>query len=249
MKTWALRHIVRLRPHSSILKKLIKKQKNKPADTGNALFLILIAVALFAALSYAITQSGRGGGTINKEQAVISAAQITQFPASVRNVVTRMIITGTTADNLDFDTSATGEGAVFAPDGGGGVYLEPPANIGNAYGGTTGATAGTWGFKDVSDATLGFYVMDVGTNTDVSGRDVFAYLHDISLAVCQQINKGLSLNTDPSTYATAIDYSVGGGEGTATYTGGGVIDGAAGEPFLCYMNDTVYDYYHTLIEQ
>lgn len=234
-------------------------------QSGNALFLILIAVALFAALSYAITQSGRGGGTINKEQAVISAAQITQFPASVRNIVTRMIITGTVATDLDFDTSATGVNAVFAPEGGGGVYIAPPANIGNAYGGATGATAGTWGFKDVSDATLGYYIDGIGTNTDVTGRDAFAYLHDISLAVCQQINRGLGIKV-PDGVATAglyngdgLDYTLGGGKGSATYAGGGntmylreyVTNTVFFEPFACVFNSgpDMYDYYHTLLEQ
>lgn len=228
---------------------------------GNALFLILIAVALFAALSYAITQSGRGGGTISKEQALISSAQITQFPAGIRTVVNRMIITGTAIDDIDFDTAATGAGAVFdSAAGGGATYINPPNNIGNAYGGPLGATASTWGFKDIKDATLGYYIKDIGTNTDVTGRDAFAYLHGISQAVCEQINKGLGLAPQP-TETYAVNFGMGAGKGAATYNdGSNVFDGSAAgflnpaPAFACVWTDRSgagdeFDYYHALIEQ
>ena len=66
--------------------------------SGNALFLILIAVALFAALSYAVTNPGRGGGGIDKEQAQIDAAVNDQCNASVDAGRMRLTIIGDCVD-------------------------------------------------------------------------------------------------------------------------------------------------------
>ena len=224
-------------------------------QSGNALFLILIAVALFAALSYATTQSGRGGGALGKEQAIITAGQITQFPAIIRTYVTRMVAMGTQTSAVDFDPAATGDGAVFDPAGGGSTYLRPPSAIGNAYGGPTGTDANTWGFKDVKDATLGYYITGIGTDTDVTGRDAFAYLHDISKAVCQQIDKGLGLTINVDDDYILIDYTLGGGKGLATYTeNSNAMFLLPGQPYACIKTGgdgaaARYAYYHALIEQ
>jgi len=247
----------------------MKSLKYRASEKGNALFLILIAVALFAALSYAVTRSGSSGGSIDRETAMIAASQITQYPASLDTTITRMIITGTDVSKIHFgmDTNPSdgvkeNEGNVFHPDGGASTRSSPPANIGNARG--TYPNIGvlsnnTWGFKDLTSSTYGYYIYDIGSNDLTSGREAFAFLSDISKGVCEQINKGLNLSYNPiPSQSDAVDYTLNNGLGAAAaavQTGSSNTFGALeGEPFACIQmgsdsTTAYYDYYHALIEQ
>jgi hypothetical protein len=225
-------------------------------ERGNALFLILIAVALFAALSYAVTQSGRGSGTIDKEQGLISASQITQFPAAVRTGVTRMVITGTAAGALTFSPSDTTSVGVFSASGGGVVSQKPP---------TAGVTSTAWRFKTAPTDDTGWFISGIGTDT-ASGKDIFALLDNVSIGVCNNINRGLGLtNSSPRNEATVVTLTST-NEGTPTQTGGGAntdVGTAAAtftwyahalatdvQPFACVQNGvSTYMYYHALVER
>ncbi len=86
-------------------------------QSGNALFLILIAVALFAALSYAVTQSGRGGGSIDREQASLRAAQVVQYMGLVKNSVDKLgLVGGCDTSQLSFANDSDGDGNFYDTD-------------------------------------------------------------------------------------------------------------------------------------
>jgi hypothetical protein len=212
------------------------------ASRGNALFLILIAVALFAALSYAITQSGRGSGSIDKENALIASSQLTQYPAALRTAITRMVITGTAVTALTFDTADTSANGVFSTNGGGSISQTPPSS--------SGATI--WHYISAPSATNGWFVEGIGT----TAPEVIAYATGLNLATCTAINRGLGFaTTAPQTQATAVTFPTG-SEGLPTQApsnakaAGNTFSANTNQPFACYNNgSSVYVYYHTLVEQ
>lgn len=160
--------------------------------SGNALFLILIAVALFAALSYAITQSGRGGGGIDREQAELLAAQMLQISTNTSQGLQRFMLThGYAIEEIDFhieDKSRSNPNAnctsdacnLFHPDGGGITVPDMPSNI-----------------FDLSlpySCAAGYYIMVAsieGVGTDLP-EILFTYC-GIRTEICRAINRGTGI--------------------------------------------------------
>lgn len=231
---------------------------NKSEERGNVLFLILIAVALFAALSYAVTQSTRGGGEgANSETNLVNSAQITQYPATVRTSIIRMAIRGVDFEDFefnppaDFDDCTRDEACAFHPDGGGATYVTAPAAV------MADGDPGTWHFN------INFEIANIGISeaTNIDGNEVIAFLPGISRGLCERINDELGITGDTGAgsdlsaiYELDMDdsYSLPATETILGVAGTSTV-GLLGQPFGCFQNnagsDGEYVYYHVLLER
>ena len=236
----------------------------KAGEKGNVLFLILIAVALFAALSYAVTQSTRsGGGSADRERSILSSASLTQGPTALRTSLIRMVLGGTDVSNMRFnapaDFGSVDEGdLVFHPNGGGAVFQRAPADV------MLSGDLGTWFYNP------NFNIPEIGLDTASTGNDIIAFLPGINQAVCSQLNDEFSIDAtgcttplngnipllttasdetqveenyeDTDTFPTTTETLE--GEGCAALTG---------QPSGCfYFNDAgtpVYVFYSVLLER
>jgi len=203
----------------------------KASERGNVLFLILIAVALFAALSYVVTQSTRsGGGSTEREQNILSSAQMTQYPTALRTAIIRMILSGVSAEELLFNDPSAFSGVstnllVFHPQGGGAVFQEAPLEL------MAGGAIGQWNFN------ADFEVPGIGID-GAGGNDLIAFLRNISVGICRQTNEELGLApADFSTGCATAAAATGGvpamansltNIGNNRVTSGAVFPGTAG---------------------
>ena len=178
---------------------------------GNVLFLILIAVALFAALSYAVTQSSRSGGDASRETNILNAAQLTQYPTSIRTAVLRLVIDGFQDTNILYaapDVIVAGSASepfqVFATIGGGAIHQNAPTEM-MQVGGIN--EAGEWFIN------MDFEVPELGRTSvpGLAGNELIAFLPGITESVCSRINLEARIITNPTTPNPQITPSLLGG--------------------------------------
>lgn len=166
-------------------------QFERRSEKGNVLFLILIAVALFAALSYVVTQSTRsGGGSTEREKNILSSAQMTQYPTALRTAIIRQVLGGVAVENILFNDPANfgGESVnllVFHPSGGGATYQAAPADLSSS-----GNSALNWTYNGEFD------VPGIGLDGG-GGNDLIAFLPGVSSGICRQVNEELGINVSP----------------------------------------------------
>ncbi len=223
----------------------------RTGESGNVLFLILIAVVLFAALSYAVTQSSRSGaGSAANETSSLNAAQITQYPAAVRTAVVRMMVNGTDVTELEFnppvdfaDLTSASVG-VFHPSGGGATYVTAPADV------MENGSPGAWYFNG------NFDIVNIGTS-GVNGNDLVAFLPGIKTSVCTKINSELGITGDITDDFTDASYVANMDDAYTLPTtdqediGGAGATGLAGQAFGCMIDSSTSAniYYHVLTER
>lgn len=252
--------------------KTLKKNidtSNRKSESGNVLFLILIAVALFAALSYAVTSSSRsGGGDANDETNLISSSTITQYPASIRTAIIRMQVSGGVDINeLEFNkptdfgncfNAGSGVNCVFHPAGGGATHVPGSADV------MVSGTQTDWVFNAENEINLVGTSSATENSPTLTSAEVIAFLPGIRQGICQRINDELGITGIP--VETGINVTTqhvnadGTGTGlpafvasgtTSTIGGTGVaeLDGQAFGCFELVASSGNYVYFHVLIEQ
>lgn len=186
-------------------------------QSGNVLFIILIAVALFAALSYTIAQSGRGGtSALSREQAALQATEIIQYGNTIAQAVSQIRLRGYLDTEISFENSDESGYVnancmddaceVFNVAGGGMTYIEPNENwlVDISSLSKTGAYGEVYFMANADIDTVG---TDCDDAAERGCKDLLLLIPYIRKEICDQINAKLSIDDYASKNINNFDYA------------------------------------------
>lgn len=247
----------------------IDKSTQRKSERGNALVYVLIAIALFAALSFTLGRQTdtNEAGALSSEKAELLAAQLISYAAQAKSVYDQMEFSGARIGNIDFvrptdpgdfndNSVANNINKIYHPEGGGLNYgVLPDAVIDS---GNIGA-----GFPDAGWYMNRFNDVDWST----PDPDIILVAYGISQPVCAAINDKINGSTTIPTITEDLhevfvseNYSWNGGTATNWTTGTQIDPFTTGTGNICVEceniaslcvqgNSGVYGFYSVIAER
>ena len=238
--------------HEKWTKQLSPSRTHKN-QSGSALYFILIAVALFAALSFMVSESLRSGGTqISEEKTRVLVSAILDYGRTMRQTVQTLRINGCEKTDINFENNIisgyTNGGAppdnacdVFNIDGGGANYVKPNTDALDKSQ-TASALYGEWYFAGEEALS--------GSMGDDTLSDLILYLPWINEQTCLKINEDLGITNTQITESWDLVTT---NKFTGSYTdvGNNIGNNASdlsGKISGCFKGNTTGNhYYHVLV--
>ena len=221
----------------------------RPNQSGNVLFLIMITIVLFGALTYAITRSERGDSNLSSEQTELRVSRMIAFGADLKRAVDNIFRSGKSETAISF---ASGRLAGY------GTPNTAPANE------VFNITGGGVGWVDMPDnandgSQWEFYGFTAAPNVGTSEAELMLVLPNVSKQFCEAYNRKAGFVTTAGipndTGACVSDTSKRFG---GTYASGGAINTfdtstfpATDRPYpaACVACGSTYQAYFTVMER
>ncbi len=224
-------------------------------ERGNALIYVLIAIALFAALSFTLgrqTDTSESGG-LGDHKAELYATQLISYAAQARSAVDQMLFTAASDINdLDFmaPTDANFDTGtlihkVYHPQGGGLIPGKLPADV---VASTTNDPDPGWYMGRFNNVE---WTGPAGANTN----EVILIAYQINEQVCGLINQKINGSTAIPTMTssirdTLIDDAVHGGTNIELTTDGGdICPDCENMGSLCVQEGGIFGFYTIIADQ
>lgn len=196
-------------------------RQTRMSQSGNIFFYILLGVALFAALSFAVSRSGNAGKDISDEKANLLASELINYSKQVQEGVTKLRLRGCKNTEISFENSTiTGYANPDSPSSG-----DKHCWIFDAAGGNLSLTSPPPGSSNSASNwffTPSYYVFYYGrsptdttcdTTSNICG-ELTMMLFDVPEKLCRQVNILSGLQTSSQALPTK-----GGTDGVRKFTG------------------------------
>ena len=184
-------------------------------NKGNILFIILIAIGLFALLGSVVMDGETTSNKIGEDKAKLYAQDILNYANAMENTVQKMMANGVRETDLCFDIDGTYPGGdtgyehagcateankVFSPQGGGAKYMVPPSEYFDpAF--SSDLRTGLYIFS----ATAEVYNLPMGTA--LNDTDLLMYVFGVKRELCIQLNNMLEFgekNAEPTVETSSL---------------------------------------------